>query len=195
MNAAIGDARLRILDAALDCFAAKGYKATTIVDIEEAAGLSPGSGGTYRHFKSKREMLEVAIERARADNDAFLAPVNTSMVGSAHDGIELFRRNRHLFTLLFRDLAQFPDLVGQVSDLVLRVYRVAAERTAVITPDGDAEAIAVVVSGAMLSFGLFETMLGTHALDVDEERFAQAWGLMLNLLIAHELGCDLEDLT
>lgn len=51
---------------------AKGYSATTIADIEAASGLTPGAGGTYRHFGSKREILHAAIDAALAQSDAIL---------------------------------------------------------------------------------------------------------------------------
>jgi AcrR family transcriptional regulator len=45
-------ARRRILDAALDSFAERGYEATTIDDIRTASGASIGT--IYHHFKSKQ---------------------------------------------------------------------------------------------------------------------------------------------
>lgn len=39
---------------------------TPIVKIEEAAGLALGSGAFYRHFRSKSELLDAAIEDAEA---------------------------------------------------------------------------------------------------------------------------------
>jgi hypothetical protein len=36
----------RVTAAALACFAAKGYSATSIADIEAASGLTPGAVGT-----------------------------------------------------------------------------------------------------------------------------------------------------
>ena len=44
--------RERILMAALDLFATQGFEATSIAQIEKSAGLSPGSGGLYKHFRS-----------------------------------------------------------------------------------------------------------------------------------------------
>lgn len=54
----------RVIDAALGLFAARGVAGTTIVKIEEAAGLAPGSGAFYRHFRSKAELLDAAIADA-----------------------------------------------------------------------------------------------------------------------------------
>ena len=62
--------RERILTASLRLFAERGYRGTTIADIEEAAGLSPGSGGLYAHFHSKHELLAAAIGRSIALTEA-----------------------------------------------------------------------------------------------------------------------------
>src|ERR1700739_4005624 len=53
--------RDRLLAAALRLFAAKGYAATSVADIQRASGLAPGSGALYKHFGSKRELLEAAV--------------------------------------------------------------------------------------------------------------------------------------
>ncbi|WP_219414936.1 TetR/AcrR family transcriptional regulator [Pseudonocardia nigra] len=49
------DTRERLLDAALECFANKGFHATTTRDISNGAGLSPAA--LYVHFKSKEDLL------------------------------------------------------------------------------------------------------------------------------------------
>jgi AcrR family transcriptional regulator len=62
-----------LIDAALTLFASEGYRGTTIRKIEKAAGLTPGAGGLYRHFRSKEELLLAAVERYRSDVASFLA--------------------------------------------------------------------------------------------------------------------------
>lgn len=47
--------RARLLEAAVEAFAAKGYHATTTRDIAAAAGMSPAA--LYVHHKSKEELL------------------------------------------------------------------------------------------------------------------------------------------
>jgi AcrR family transcriptional regulator len=49
------DAARRLLTAAVDAFAARGYHGTTTRDIADRAGLSPA--GVYVHFRSKEELL------------------------------------------------------------------------------------------------------------------------------------------
>lgn len=56
--------RERILDAALDLFVERGATGTTVSDIERAVGLAAGTGSFYRHFRSKEDVLVVAVERA-----------------------------------------------------------------------------------------------------------------------------------
>lgn len=64
------DTRARIIDAALRLFSEKGFVRTTIAEIEGAVGLRPGSGGLYRHFTSKDELL---LEGLRAYRDRVAA--------------------------------------------------------------------------------------------------------------------------
>ena len=52
--------RNQILQAALSCFADKGYYQTTMDDIVAASGLSKGS--LYWHFKSKQELFIALVE-------------------------------------------------------------------------------------------------------------------------------------
>ena len=49
------DARLRLVAAALDLFAERGYEDTTVVEIAERAGLTKST--FFRHFPDKREVL------------------------------------------------------------------------------------------------------------------------------------------
>jgi AcrR family transcriptional regulator len=62
--------RDRILDAALALFSERGFKATTVIDIETAAGLTPGAGGVFHHFPSKRAVLAAALERRFQQTEA-----------------------------------------------------------------------------------------------------------------------------
>jgi len=55
--------RERLVTEAIRLFSAKGFEATSVSQIEAAAGLSPGSGALYRHFKSKDALLDAGIDR------------------------------------------------------------------------------------------------------------------------------------
>ena len=51
------DTKEKIVENSANLFATKGYNNTSIVEIEQLSGLKPGSGGLYRHFTSKAEIL------------------------------------------------------------------------------------------------------------------------------------------
>lgn len=50
-----------ILDAAVQVIGARGYHGTSVRDIADAAGVSPGS--LYNHFGSKHDLLVVILDR------------------------------------------------------------------------------------------------------------------------------------
>jgi AcrR family transcriptional regulator len=55
--------RQEVLDAALTCFALRGFRDTTIEDIAVEAGLSHGA--IYRYFEAKDEIIEAVSGRDR----------------------------------------------------------------------------------------------------------------------------------
>ncbi len=67
---AVVPTRERILDAAVELFGRQGYSGTSVGEIEAAAGLAPRSGALYKHFESKRAVLEAAVARRAAAADA-----------------------------------------------------------------------------------------------------------------------------
>ncbi|HYH97045.1 helix-turn-helix domain-containing protein [Hyalangium sp.] len=72
MARAHGDSKTKFLDAALRVIRAKGYEATTVDDICEAAGLTKGS--FFHHFESKEELaLSAADHFAAMAESAFAA--------------------------------------------------------------------------------------------------------------------------
>lgn len=52
--------RQQVLDAAFACFARQGFHQTSIHDICQEAGLSPGA--VYRYFSSKEQIIEACCE-------------------------------------------------------------------------------------------------------------------------------------
>lgn len=64
-------ARAKLLEAALELFASRGYAATSVDAIAEAAGVSVGL--LYYHFKSKPAVLHSIFEQSLADVHATFA--------------------------------------------------------------------------------------------------------------------------
>ncbi|MEO0961255.1 MAG: TetR/AcrR family transcriptional regulator [Pseudomonadota bacterium] len=64
----------RILTAALELFARRGYQATAVPDIASAAGVATGT--IYRYFDTKDDLLNVLYQRWRGELNAHVfAPV------------------------------------------------------------------------------------------------------------------------
>jgi AcrR family transcriptional regulator len=181
----MGDQRERVVAAALARFAAKGYSATTIADIEAASGLTPGAGGTYRHFRSKREILDAVIDAALAQSDAILAPPPESLEGAARDAFAQLDQQRDLMALMLRDLDQFPDLQRKVIDRLLTgPIRVVAERTAAIAPQVDADALALLLVGALVNVKVIEMLSGRSQPRISQKRLVAAWAHLYRSAIA-----------
>lgn len=194
-NARAGDPKQRILRAAMACFAAKGYAATTIADIETAAGLSPRAGGTYRHFTSKEAILRAAIE----DEIVLSAEVATAIPfppGTARRayleqlataGLHALTRQRELMRVLFRDLDRFPDWFDDVADRLIQArYRELAAGLAVVAPGIDAEAVAAVLLGSLVNAKVIEAFTGRTPLDVPDHRLAAAWAALADTIVPEE---------
>ena len=55
--------RLRLIEAATDEFAARGYAAATMTHIGDAAGVT--KGGVYFHFRNKESLFFAAVDHWR----------------------------------------------------------------------------------------------------------------------------------
>ena len=44
-------------------FGERGFRGTSVAQIERAAGLTPGAGGLYHHFRSKEAVLDEGLTR------------------------------------------------------------------------------------------------------------------------------------
>ena len=60
----------RVLDAAFQCFAAKGFHGTSMQEICARAEMSPGA--LYRYFPSKDAIISAIAERERENNRRFI---------------------------------------------------------------------------------------------------------------------------
>ena len=82
------DTKERIMQTALDMFSCRGYEAVSVSDIAGELGITKGA--LYRHFSSKRELLDSILERM-AQRDAEQAAAFDLPTGTADAMPEAYR--------------------------------------------------------------------------------------------------------
>lgn len=109
------ESKTKILDAALHVIRARGYSATRIEDVCEAAGLTKGS--FFHHFKSKEELAIAAAEHFGVMADVLFAEAPYRALPDPLDrllGYVDFRK-----AILQGELPEFTCLIGT---MVQEVY-------------------------------------------------------------------------
>jgi AcrR family transcriptional regulator len=181
--------RDRILASALRLFAERGFSGTSVAAIEEAAGLSPGSGALYAHFKSKQEVLEAAVTHAMKVADSGLSLVPLLPLGDVRAELTLIARGALLLMSSWRDLAMVlvkeagnsPALTAQLRDQVVeRTYNWFADWLAERAEDGavarvDFPVIAAVWIGGLIQYWGTDELLGGPPAGIEEDRFIVGW--------------------
>lgn len=178
------DTRSRVIAAALRCFARRGFSGTSLADIESEAGLSPGAGGTYRHFPSKQAMLEAAVAGVLARADEQLRPEPRTLEEAARLALAGMDELRDLTRIVLRDLDQFPDLLMPVVDrLIEGPIRTVATRMSGAAPGIDGDAMATLLIGGLVNFKVIEALGGKRPSSVDEDRLVEAWTRLYRLAL------------
>lgn len=108
------ESKTRILDAALQVIRQKGYSATRIEDVCEAAGLTKGS--FFHHFNSKEELAIAAADYWSEVTSALFASAPYHAPADPLDRVLAYVDFRK--TLLRGDLPEFTCLVGTMTQEV-----------------------------------------------------------------------------
>jgi AcrR family transcriptional regulator len=196
--------RDRILAESLRLFGEQGYAGTSIAQIEKAAGLSPGSGALYRHFKSKDELLVEALKARVLDRgqfEQFLSPefsvlamldlvapdadIVDRIVMLCRIGLQRLDHDRDVTRILLRDNTA-PQGALEVArrDEHLVVLSVLSKGLAELAgpdrADEDWEALAVVLQAALAHYWLVSDVFGgEHPSTIDADRYLRAIAEML----------------
>jgi AcrR family transcriptional regulator len=185
--AASTSTRERIIDAAMRLFGENGYRGTSVVQIEAAAGLTPGAGGLYHHFRSKENLLVAGIERHLARLDALrdirrvlsgLGDLRAELIVTARYTLAELDSESELLRILALEARTRPELIDRaLSQLISTTYTEFAawltERAKL--PADRAEATAAVGLGALLSSRLLTNVLGVTPINIDDEAFIAGW--------------------
>jgi AcrR family transcriptional regulator len=203
----VNTTRERILTEAMRLFGEKGYEATTVAEIEAAAGLTPGSGGLYRHFRSKADLLAAGVLQqigtvtdliAKVDDPERLRqlPLRERLAILAEAGFRRLDAKRDLNRILHRrDLVAFPDLLEALRDEDLRrVFQSVTHwfeaEAGEDAPKRDWQAIAAVLVGAIAHYWLLRDAIGGHPDGIDEKRYRAAWVEMALVLLSKQEASD-----
>jgi AcrR family transcriptional regulator len=181
--------RDRLLAAALKLFAAKGYAATSVADIQRESGLAPGSGALYKHFGSKRELLEAAVEHriesivtAREQYDAGEPASVDQAVRTAGRLIwNNLKESEDLLKVTLRE----PDELGDLDEKTWQVItdnayqrfagELAASNRSGRTSIPDPEAAAAVAIASLSYAATLQALTGRLPGNIDEHRYMEAW--------------------
>lgn len=190
--------RDRLVSAAMQLFASRGYQRTTVGDIEAAAGFAARGGTLYKHFPGKEALLEAALDRQIGEVEQARAITGLLPLGDLHAEATL------MFRYLFAELARYRDITALIEkegdsapqlarrfwdEIAEPGYRLGAQLLdRQLNDDGpggwDTEALAVVLIGAVVNVRRAQWTFGQLALDVSEERLTQVIGRVLEALTA-----------
>jgi AcrR family transcriptional regulator len=155
--------------------------------------LAGGSGSLYRHFDSKRELLEAGIDallsgRERAEEPLAGPDLTERLRTVASRGLARMQEDQNLNRLLFRDLTQFPELLVRFAEEEVKRRQeglaafVASQAQAnPLASDMDWEALACVLQSATSHFWLMTDVFGEHPTGVEQMPYVSA---LVELVVA-----------
>jgi|SRR5947209_17303132 len=181
--------RDRLLAEALRLFAAKGYAATSVADIQRASGLAPGSGALYKHFGSKRELLEAAVAYRIDSIVAAREQYDAGEPGSVQEAVRtagrLIWNNLKDSEDLLKVMLREPDELGDLDEKTWQVitdnaYQRFADELAALNQSGrsripDPEATAAVAIGSLSYAATLQALTGRLPGNIDDDRYFEAW--------------------
>ncbi|MCG3755771.1 MULTISPECIES: TetR/AcrR family transcriptional regulator [Amycolatopsis] len=196
-----GVTRQHLVEAATRLFAERGFDKTSTADVQRACGLNPGSGALYKHFPSKRALLEEIVQQHLAgisdrSRQAIALPEapEKALPVIARLVWDSMRQDRAALRIMFRELEPFPDLREQMWHGVLgSVYTAATEWIASGVRRGDfqvedPEATASVLLAALTYYPILDALVGHTPGDVGEEAFLAAWTAQARLSLGLKDG-------
>jgi AcrR family transcriptional regulator len=181
--------RDRLLDAAIALFARQGYASTSVADIQQACGLSPGSGALYKHFPSKKALLQEAtrrqVEQMAAMRDDYNRARPADVQGALRLGAEQIwaslKNNAALFRVMFREPEALGDMIDDVWSAGTTLAYQRAGRALNAAKDGgvsqvdDPEATSAVLVAALAYLPIAQMLVDRTPGDIDADRFREAW--------------------
>jgi AcrR family transcriptional regulator len=182
----------RLVSEAMRLFGQQGYRATSINQIEKAAGLVPGCGALYNHFKSKEALLAAGIDR-QLDRRRAMHDISALFAGQGDLRTELSLLCRYLMSVLDRESEflqvaartpadQSTHLNNAYAALVDGLYSELTDWIRGCAPQlkhAGAKRIAVVGINALLGKRATRIVFHSPQVDPPDEEFVSDWTAML----------------
>lgn len=180
----------RLVTEAMRLFSEQGYQATSITQIEKAAGLVPGCGALYNHFKTKEAVLAAGIDR-QLDRRRAMHDISALFAGEGELRTELTLLGRYLMSVLNQETqflqvaartpaAQSERLAQAYAALVDGLYGELADWIRGCAPGLEtAEARSIAVLGINALLGKQATHIVFHAPDTSDDGYLAEWTAML----------------
>lgn len=193
--------RDRLMSEAMRLFSEQGYRATSVAQIEAAAGLAAGSGALYHHFKSKEALLEAGIDR-QLDRRQAMRDIRSLFAGLGELRTELTMLGRYLLTVideesqLLQIAARTPTnrssrLDDAYAALIDGLYTELSDWIIGWAPElGRAECrtIAVVAVNSLLGKRATALFFHTDAINMPDDQYLVEWTTQLAERITGESG-------
>ncbi len=182
-----GGSRERILEAAFELFAEKGYDGTTTRSIAKRAGVNEVT--LFRTFGNKEALFrQVAIDMLplrRIKEGVDFGAEGTAeevLVRNARLVLDILKENRHIFMILVGELWRHPKLKEEVGiEIFDQAVHFVTGQMQVMIADGRLRDVDPFVAarswmGTVQSHFLLNYLIGPGHLDPDaEERLLRGW--------------------
>jgi len=164
--------REQILDVAMEMFATDGFAGTSISEVERRVGFKAGTGSFYRHFSSKEQLLEAAVEREVSRCVAHIEQEWAELQMPEDPELAMKATAKQML----RDIAQFDRLArlvlaeGDRVPTLRRWFIEALQQTQALGPWVD-DASRLVGIAALVGFHQFRLAGGGRVQAVSDDQF------------------------
>lgn len=195
--------RDRLIDEAMRLFGEQGYRATSVAQIEKAAGLTPGSGGLYHHFRTKESLLEAGIDRQLDRMNALrdirqifegLTDLRSELMVLCRYTLSVIDEEAQLLRIVSSELRDRPrKLADTLAGLVGESYEGMTQWILRRAPHADpvlARGVAVVALNALFAHRTMPQLLGVQAVPIDEDVLVAEWVTMVAARVESLAGAN-----
>ncbi len=182
----------RLITEAMRLFSQQGYRATSVKQIEQAAGLVPRCGALYNHFRSKQELLSAVIDR-QLDRRRAMHDISALFAGRGDLRTELSLLCRYLMSVLDQEseflqvvartpAEESPRLTDAYAALIDGLYSELGDwiQACASAPDvAAARRVAAIGVDALVGRRTSRIMFHSNHIDTTDEDYVTEWTEMI----------------